>query len=240
MVSLLTLWLAVQWIVLHDVNRWRPWVVQLLSQSVGTAVTVDRLAPGKFHLLPTLVLEGVTVQDPTGHPGLQVQRIQARVDPWDFLQGRLDFDRLVIDQPRLVLRRDSAGHLSLSGIPLPGPGAGPSPFFDWLIHQGEIRLNGESCFGAMSYDTLQICCCVKWNWICVMVQVVTACHWIWSLHAAYPAHCMLPLPCMVCYGGIGGTGKGMAKWMVRASTGLRWLPGSMEWRPLNGPQGLFT
>ncbi len=142
MVSLLTLWLAVQWIVLHDVNRWRPWVVQLLSQSVGTAVTVDRLAPGKFHLLPTLVLEGVTVQDPTGHPGLQVQRIQARVDPWDFLQGRLDFDRLVIDQPRLVLRRDSAGHLSLSGIPLPGPGAGPSPFFDWLIHQGEIRLNG--------------------------------------------------------------------------------------------------
>lgn len=142
MTLLLGLWLTVQWVVLHDVNRWRPWIVQLLSQSVGAPVTVDRLLPGRFHLLPTVVLEGVTVHDSAGLPGLQVQRIQARVDPWDFLRGRLDFDRLIIDQPQLMLRRDPTGALTLSGIPLPAPGGANSPFLDWLVHQGEIRVNG--------------------------------------------------------------------------------------------------
>lgn len=140
MVVLLLAWAAIQWVVLHDVARWRPWVEQEMTHALGAPVTVAQLRPGNFHLFPTVVLYGVTVFDPQGHPGLRVKRIQARVDLWDLLGGQMDFDRLIIDGPTLLLRRDASGRLSLSGIFLPPPGDGPSPLMNWLIHQGEIRL----------------------------------------------------------------------------------------------------
>ncbi|NDU86588.1 MAG: DUF748 domain-containing protein [Ferrovum sp.] len=135
-------WGGVQWVVLHDVDRYRPQVVATLSRAMGSRVEVGALTGEGFHWLPTLALERIVVFDPQGNPGVTVKRLLARVDLVGFFRGRVDFDRLILEEPDLILRRSATGKLFLSGIPLPEIGQGSSPFLDWFMHQGEIQISG--------------------------------------------------------------------------------------------------
>ncbi len=135
-------WGGMQWIVLHDVGRYRPQVVALLTNATGNRVEVGRLSSGAFHWMPTLVLDRVVVFTPQNQPGITIKRVQARIDVLDFLRGQVNFDHLQIEEPHLTLRRSPEGQMFLSGILLPPPGQGPSPFLEWLTRQGQIRVRG--------------------------------------------------------------------------------------------------
>jgi len=139
-VTLLVLWLALQIIILKDVNRYRPDVVAALSKATGTRVEIGSMTSARFEWLPTVVLDHVTIFDPNGQPGLVLNRVEGRVSVLGFLRGRVDLSTLIIDQPSLNLRRAADGQLFLSGIPLPRPDSGPSQFMEWLVNQGEIRI----------------------------------------------------------------------------------------------------
>ncbi len=138
--ALLLLWLVLQLIILNDVGRYRPDVVAALSKATGTRVEIGDMTSAHFEWLPTVVLDHVTIFDPEGKPGLELNRVEGRISILGFLRGRVDLSTLIIDQPSLTLRRAQDGQLYLSGIPLPRPDSGPSQFMEWLANQGEIRI----------------------------------------------------------------------------------------------------
>ncbi|MBU6994149.1 YhdP family phospholipid transporter [Ferrovum myxofaciens] len=135
-------WGGMQWIVLHDVGRFRPQAMALLTNATGNRVEVGRLSAGAFHWMPTLVLDRVVVFTPQNQPGITIKRVQARINVLDFLRGQVNFDHLQIEEPHLTLRRSPEGQMFLSGILLPSPGQGPSPFLEWLTRQGQIHVSG--------------------------------------------------------------------------------------------------
>ncbi len=135
-------WGGMQWVVLHDVGRFRPQAMDLLTRATGNRVEVGRLSAGAFHWMPSLVLDRVVVFTPQNQPGIIIKRVQARINVLDFLRGQVNFDHLQIEEPHLTLRRSPEGQMFLSGILLPPPGQGPSPFLEWLTRQGDIRVSG--------------------------------------------------------------------------------------------------
>ncbi len=137
---LLVLWLALQIVILNDVDRYRPDVIAAISRATGARVEIGNMTSARFQWWPTVVLDHVTLFDPSGQPGLVLNRVEGRVSILGFFRGRVDLSALIIDQPTLSLRRAADGQLFLSGIPLPRPDSGPSQFMEWLVNQGEIRI----------------------------------------------------------------------------------------------------
>ncbi len=145
-VILLALWLVLQFVILKDVDRYRPDVIATLSKATGTRVDIGGMTSARFEWLPTVVLDHVTIYDPEGKPGLVLNRVTGRVSLLGFFSGRVDLSTLIIDQPSLTLRRAADGQLFLSGIPLPRPDSGPSQFLEWLVNQGEIRITNATVY----------------------------------------------------------------------------------------------
>ncbi|NDU91230.1 MAG: hypothetical protein G3I10_01185, partial [Ferrovum sp.] len=136
--------MALQLIILNDVDRYRPDVVAALSKATGTRVEIGSMTAARFEWLPTVVLDHVTIFDPDGRPGLVLNHVEGCVSVLGFLRGRVDLSTLIIDQPTLTLKRAADGQLFLSGIPLPRPDSGPSQFMEWLVNQGEIRITNAT------------------------------------------------------------------------------------------------
>ncbi len=136
----LILWVGLQMFILNGVDRYRPDLVAALSRATGTRVEIGSISSVGIQWLPTVALNQITVFDSAGKPGLVLDHVRGSISILGFFQGRMDLSRLVIDQPTLTLHRTKDGELYLSGIRLPSPGAGPSPFLDWLAHQGDIRV----------------------------------------------------------------------------------------------------
>lgn len=139
-------WGLLQWIILDHVGQYRTQLMAVFQQETGVRVEIGGLHSVGFRWLPTVVLDQVTVYDPQGKPGLHLDRVEGRLSLLGFFQGRVDLQALIIDSPTLTVGRDAQGLLNLSGIPLPQPQAGPSPFLDWLLHQGEIHITHATLY----------------------------------------------------------------------------------------------
>ncbi len=143
-VTLLALWLVLQFVILKDVDRYRPDVIAALSKATGTRVEISNITSARFEWLPTVILDHVTIYDPQGKPGLELNRVTGRISLLGFFSGRTDLSTLIIDQPSLSLRKAADGQFFLSGIPLPRPDSGPSQFLEWLVNQGDIRVTNAT------------------------------------------------------------------------------------------------
>ncbi len=139
-------WGGVQWVILHHVDQYRAQLMAVFQQQTGLRIEVGALHSVGFRWLPTVVLEQVTIDDAQGNPGLHLDRVEGRLSLLSFFQGRIDLQALLIDGPTLTLGRDAQGRFFLSGIPLPQPQAGPSPFVDWLLHQGYIHITHATLY----------------------------------------------------------------------------------------------
>lgn len=152
-------WGGLQWIILHHVDQYRTQLMAVFQQETGLRIEVGALHSVGFRWLPTVVLDQITIDDPEGKPGLHLDRVEGRLSLLSLFQGRIDLQALLIDGPTLTLGRDTQGQLFLSGIPLPQPQAGPSPFLDWLLHQGYIHITHATLYwqdGSLSAPLLKL------------------------------------------------------------------------------------
>ncbi|MDR2244437.1 MAG: hypothetical protein LBE15_03390, partial [Burkholderiales bacterium] len=78
---------------------------------------------------------------------LILHEVGLQVDAWNsLLHLDLRFQRLRLEQPTLVVRRDTAGQVFIGGVLLTGSPEGEEPgsgrFADWLLRQRAIEING--------------------------------------------------------------------------------------------------
>jgi len=133
--------LAIRHIVLPEVEARQADIAQWLSKRIGQPVEIDQLLTGWDGWNPKLSIRGFRVRDAAR--GNDVMLALPRVDllvAWTsvpLLDLRLK--ELVIDGPRLSLRRDATGRLHIAGIEREtDASAGEVAFADWMMRQPQI------------------------------------------------------------------------------------------------------
>src|SRR3984893_6334746 len=97
--------------ILLDANRYRPTAISYLEESIGKKVEIGRLAVTFFPKV-TIHVDDFGVRSPPLFPSsyiLKVARIDAQIDPWALLHGRMAIRSLVLEQPVINLVSDPDG-----------------------------------------------------------------------------------------------------------------------------------
>ncbi len=134
--------LGVRYVVFPQVENHRDNVAAALSRQLGQPVEIDALVAGWDGWNPKLIMTGFRVRDSArvaSLPLLELPQVEMIV-AWTsmpFLELRLK--QLVIERPRLALRRDRAGMLHVGGIEIdPADVEGEPALTDWILRQPQI------------------------------------------------------------------------------------------------------
>ncbi len=140
----LAAWVSLQWLILPRLDEWRPRVEALATRALGHPVQIGKLAAQGAGWLPTFTLHDVVLRDPAGQEALRLPRVQAALSVPSLLGLRLRFAQLLIEDARLVVRRDKAGRLFVGGLALGGggPALAGDASTDWVFEQHEILVRG--------------------------------------------------------------------------------------------------
>jgi uncharacterized protein (TIGR02099 family) len=138
--ALAALVLAVRFWVLPDIERYRQDIVAAMSRGLGLPVRVGAIQARWFGLRPRIALSDVRIYDAQGREALVLPSIENVVAWRSLARGQLVLHSVVIEGPRLSMRRDPAGDLYIAGLKISGDGSGG--FGAWLLAQEEISIRG--------------------------------------------------------------------------------------------------
>jgi uncharacterized protein (TIGR02099 family) len=139
--ALAALVLAVRFWVLPDIERYRQDIVAAMSRGLGLPVRVGAIQARWFGLRPHIALSDVRIYDAQGREALVLPSIENVVAWRSLARGQLVLHSVVIESPRLSMRRDPAGDLYIAGLKISGDG-GSGGFGAWLLAQEEILIRG--------------------------------------------------------------------------------------------------
>lgn len=128
--------LTLRYLVLPNIQDYKPTIEQRISKAAGQKITIDRIEASWNGLDPHLSLYDVVVHDQRDRPALTLNHVEASLS-WlsiPLIEPRLS--SLVIYEPELTVRREPNGTLYVAGIPMGGP-ARPA-FPNWLLRQSQI------------------------------------------------------------------------------------------------------
>ena len=128
--------LALRYWVLPDIERYRGDIVAAISRAVGLQVKVGAIEAGWQGMRPQISLSDVRIYDAQGREALVLPEVDNVLSWRSLLHWDLRLHSLVVEAPRLGVRRDAAGVLYVAGIKLSGEGDGR--FSDWALGQEEI------------------------------------------------------------------------------------------------------
>lgn len=120
--------LALPWLL--DTPAIQAYIQQAAGHALGRPVKFDSLSITALPL-PTVRLRGLQVaEDPAfgSSPVMTVAEGRMRIRLWSLFQGRVDLANLLLQEPRVHVVEDAAGHLNiatLGGSGGPGPAAPP-------------------------------------------------------------------------------------------------------------------
>ncbi|MCB1955159.1 MAG: TIGR02099 family protein [Rhodocyclaceae bacterium] len=129
--------LAVRYLVLPNADLLRPHIVASASQALGLPVAIGRVEAEWDGLSPRLMLSAVTLKDAKGRDALTLSRVEAVLSWQSLRRGHVVFQRLVVVEPELDVRRELDGHLLVAGIGMDAS-QGDGSFGQWLAEQPEI------------------------------------------------------------------------------------------------------
>ncbi len=137
--ALAALVLALRYWVLPDIERYRPDIVAAISGAVGLPVKVGAIRASWTGLRPEVTLSDVRLHDAQGREVLVLPSVHNVLAWRSLIHLDLRLHSLVVDGPRLTVRRDAAGALHVAGIRLAGAsGGGEGSLTDWVLGQEEI------------------------------------------------------------------------------------------------------
>ncbi len=136
--------LAVRFIVFPQVEAYRDPLTTQLSRQLGQPVELRALTTGWDGWNPKLVLHDFRVLDRMragAAPLLELPEVDLIVAWTSLPLLDLRLKQLVIDRPRLAVRRDRAGVIHVAGIELdPAQQSDDTRFTDWLLRQPRIEV----------------------------------------------------------------------------------------------------
>lgn len=139
-----TLFLALRYVVLPNIDHYKGNIEQLSSKVIGRPVSIARIYASWDGLHPYLSLNDVVIRDKEGRQALTLPSISATLSWWSLLVADLRLDTLQINRPDLDIRREADGKLYVGGIFIDQSKEGDGKAADWLLSQRLIVINAGS------------------------------------------------------------------------------------------------
>lgn len=134
--------LVVRFVVFPHVESYRDTVAATLARQLGHPVEIATLSTGWDGWNPKLVIEGFRVLESAGSGALPLVDLPeiGLIVSWTSLPLlELRLKELVIERPRLAIRRNRAGHIQVAGIEIdPTLVPDESSLTDWILRQHDI------------------------------------------------------------------------------------------------------
>jgi uncharacterized protein (TIGR02099 family) len=140
--------LALRFWLLPQVEHRQAEVVAALTRVIGLPVTIGALRAEWEGLRPRLIVSGLRIYDREGREALALPSVEP-VLSWTTLTAlQLRLHSLVIDGPRLLVRRDAQGAVHVAGLDVEaqaeavpgGAGAAGLGLAGWILEQREIEI----------------------------------------------------------------------------------------------------
>lgn len=132
--------LTLRYWILPKVGAHAGEIEQSVSKALGLRVTIGTIEAGWQGLRPELFLGNVTVHDHDGRAALSLPSVEA-VFAWkSVLVGAPRFYSLVMERPKLEIRRDWTGKFYVAGIELHAQQGADAGMAQWVLSQREIAI----------------------------------------------------------------------------------------------------
>lgn len=135
--------LALRYWVLPHVDDYRERVAQSVSEAAGQRVTIGAMTADWDGLHPRLNLANVVVYDKAGRAALTLQRVDSTLSWLSVPLRSPRFVALDFYEPRLDIRRDKRGRISIGGIEMGGDSS-EGGFSDWALSQRDIEIHNAA------------------------------------------------------------------------------------------------
>ena len=132
--------LALRYWVLPNADSYRERVAQSVSKAAGQRVTIGRMTADWEGLRPRLNLGSVVVYDKAGRAALTLQRVDSTLSWLSVALWSPRFHALDFYAPKLDIRRDKLGVISVGGIEMGGD-TQEGGFSDWVLSQRDIEIH---------------------------------------------------------------------------------------------------
>ena len=131
-------WLALRFWVLPDIARYHGDISAKVSQTIGRPVIIGKIEADWRGLRPHLLFTDVRILDMQGKIALALPSVDNVLSWMTLLSGEIRLHSLELDQPDLLIRRDTDGVLHIADVALPSQNSGSKTDADWLLHQALI------------------------------------------------------------------------------------------------------
>lgn len=131
---------VVQFWLLPRLPQFKPELAARLSHSIGQTVSIGELGGGWRHGQLVLYMRQVTITQPGTGATQQFDRLELAPSLSSLWRLEPHFDRIALTGPVIHIRRDPQGAILVNGIDLT-QGNGDSALPDWLLRQGEVRID---------------------------------------------------------------------------------------------------
>ncbi|GAB2878697.1 YhdP family protein [Pseudoduganella ginsengisoli] len=132
------LFLVLRYLVLPNIDHYKPDIEKSASQALGNPVTIDRIYASWTGLYPTLFLGDVHLRDKAGNQVLSLPSVSATLSWWSVAALDVRFRSLELIRPNLDVRRELDGKLYAAGVYIDLDRKGDGKGADWLLMQQEI------------------------------------------------------------------------------------------------------
>ncbi|WP_250463087.1 YhdP family protein [Caballeronia sp. GAFFF2] len=134
------IYLALRYIVLPQVDSFRPRIEQLVSSRIHAQLHIGRITAVMAGSQPTFLIDNLRIDAADGSPGVAVPHARASIAWGSLLHLRPKLADLTVDGPDVIVARNAKGELTVAGVPVPTHRTGSGAFTNWLLGQDRIRL----------------------------------------------------------------------------------------------------
>lgn len=128
------------WWIFPNLPQYKDDIAGLLTSATGYTINFDALNGEWGGARPLFTLEGVRVSK-NGRPMLYFSKMEGRFGWRTLVALEPRFHTLHVDAPGLTVRRAQDGLIHVGGIVI-DPNSPDTSFSDWLLKQGEVRMQG--------------------------------------------------------------------------------------------------
>lgn len=137
----LVAWLLLHWAILPHIDDWRGRIEQQASSALGLKLSIGSIQVQSSGWVPTLELRDLRFSDKQQREVLRLPSVVASLSARSLLSFQLNFEQLLIEGPRLEVRRDKQGKIFVAGLSLDGSeraATDGAELADWFFSQHEF------------------------------------------------------------------------------------------------------
>lgn len=134
------LYLGLRYVVLPQVDAFRPRIEHLVSSKLHAQLHIGRLTARWSGFEPVFDVDNLRIDAADGAPGLAVPHASASLSWSSVFRLAPVLSNLTVDGPDVIISRAADGSLRVAGVPIPTKRTGESAFTTWLLRQQAIVL----------------------------------------------------------------------------------------------------